>query len=153
MRCEIQQYGKYQPCRMFIENTLAVEITMSAVKIQAVIFRDKFGVNQHDKVLRKQQSLGLRLKKLFRSEDIIKEYFALHYRTDFTFKKHMLLVETDEKGHVDRDADYKRKRRKDLKKVGYYFIAIKPGFDDCKEVGRVSSKIAKPIKKQTEKST
>ena len=153
MRCEIQQYGKYQPCRMFIENTLAVEITMSAVKIQEVIFRDKFGVNQHDKVLRKQQSLGLRLKKLFRSEDIIKEYFALHYRTDFTFKKHMLLVEIDEKGHVDRDADYKRKRRKDLEKVGYYFIAIKPGFDDYKEVGRVSSKIAKPIKKQTEKST
>ena len=32
MRCEIQECGKYQPCRMFIENTLAVEITMSAVK-------------------------------------------------------------------------------------------------------------------------
>ena len=86
MRCEIQQYGKYQPCRMFIENTLAVEITMSAVKIRAVIFRDKFGVNQHDKVLRKQQSFSLRLKKLFRSEDIIKEYFALHYRTDLLLK-------------------------------------------------------------------
>ena len=39
---------------MFIENTLAVEITMSAVKTQAVFFRDKFGVNQHDKVLSKQ---------------------------------------------------------------------------------------------------
>ena len=24
MRCEIQECGKYQPCRMFIENTLAV---------------------------------------------------------------------------------------------------------------------------------
>ena len=55
MRCEIQECGKYQPCRMFIENTLAVEITMSAVKTQAAIFREKFGVNQHDKVLRKQQ--------------------------------------------------------------------------------------------------
>ena len=42
---------------MFIENTLAtlaVEMTMSAVKTQAVIFREKFGVSQHDKVLRKQ---------------------------------------------------------------------------------------------------
>ena len=91
---------------MFIENTLAVEITMSAVKTQAVIFRDKFGVNQHDKVLRKQQSLILRLKKLFPSEDIIEEYLALHYKTDFTFTKRMLVVEIDEKGHVDRDSDY-----------------------------------------------
>ena len=53
MRCEIQECGKFQPCRKFIENTLAAEITMSAVKTQAVIFRDKFGVKQHDKVLRK----------------------------------------------------------------------------------------------------
>ena len=52
---------------MFIENTLAAEFTMSAVKTQAVIFRDKFGVKQHDKVLRKQQSLGLRLKRSFLS--------------------------------------------------------------------------------------
>ena len=48
MRCEIQECGKYQPRRMFTENTLAVEITTSAVKAQAVIFREKFGVNQHD---------------------------------------------------------------------------------------------------------
>ena len=34
---------------MFIENTLAAEITMCAVKTRAVIFRDKFGVNQHEK--------------------------------------------------------------------------------------------------------
>ena len=79
MRCEIQKCDKYQPCRMFINNTLAVEITMSAVKTQAAIFREKFGVEQHDKVLlRKQQSLGLRLKKLFPSEDITEECSALH---------------------------------------------------------------------------
>ena len=63
----------------------------------------KFGVNQHGKALRKQQSLGLRMKKLFPNEDIIVEYFALNYRTDFTFKRHMLAVEIDEKEHADRD--------------------------------------------------
>ena len=133
MRCEIQECGKYQPCRMFTENTLAVEITMSVVKTQAAIFNNKFGVKQHDKVLRKQQSLGLRLKKLFPNEDIIEEYFALHYRTDFTFKKHMLVVEIDEKGHVDRDPDYERKRQKELEKLDYHLIRInpdKPGFND-----------------------
>ena len=36
MKCEIQECSKYQPCRMFFENTLAVDITMSAVKTQAV---------------------------------------------------------------------------------------------------------------------
>ena len=30
MKCEIQEYGKYQPCRLFIKNTFAVEIAMSA---------------------------------------------------------------------------------------------------------------------------
>ena len=133
MRCELQKCDKYQPCRMFVENTLTVEITMSSVKTQAAIFKNKFGVNQHDEVLHKQQSLGLRLKNLFPSEDIIEEYFALNYRTDLIFKKHMLVVEIDEKWHVDRDPDYKRKRRKDQEKVGYYFIRInpdKPSFDD-----------------------
>ena len=106
MRCEIQARGKYQPCRMFIEKTLAVEITMSTVKTQAAIFKNKFGVNQRNKVLRKQQSLGLRLKKLFPNENIIEEYFALHYRTDFTLEKHMLVVEIDQKGDIDRDPNY-----------------------------------------------
>ena len=90
---------------------------MSAVKTQTVIFKRKFGVNQHDKVLRKQQSLGLRLKKLLSNENIIKEYFALHYRTNFTFKKHMLVVEIDEKGHVDRDPDYEKKKTKRTRKA------------------------------------
>ena len=156
MRCRIQECGKYQPCRIFIKNTLAVEITVSSVKTQAVIFRDKFVVNQHDKVLRKKQSLGLRLKKLFPNEDIIEEYFALHYRTDFTFKKHMLVVEIDEKGHVERDPDYEKKTQKELEKLGYYLFRInpnKPGFDDYEEFGRVSAYIAESIKKQTGKST
>ena len=110
MRCEIQECAKYQPCRNFIINTLAVEITMSSVKTEAAVFRDKFGVNQHDKVLRKQQSLGLRLKKLSQSEGIMEEYSGLHYRTDFIFEKHQLLVEIDKKGHVDRDLDYEKRK-------------------------------------------
>ena len=80
---------------MFMKNSAAVETNMSAVKIQAVIFKSKFGIRQHDKVLRKQQSLGLGLKKLFTNEDIIEEYSDLNCRTDFTFTKHILVVETD----------------------------------------------------------
>ena len=29
MRCKIQMCSKYQPCRMFIENVSAVDITIS----------------------------------------------------------------------------------------------------------------------------
>ena len=66
MRCEIQECGKFQPCRIFIKNTLSAKITMSSVKTQVAVFKSKFGVNQHNKALRKQQSLGLRLKNYFR---------------------------------------------------------------------------------------
>ena len=41
MRCEIKECGNYQPCRIFIKNDLAVKITMSIIKTQTVIFRDK----------------------------------------------------------------------------------------------------------------
>ena len=157
MRCEIQECGKYQPCRMFIENTLAVEITMGSIKTQAAIFRNTFRVNQHDKVLRKQQSLDLRLKKLFPNEDIIEEWSALH-GTDFTFEKHMLVVEVNEKGHNKRPPNYekkKKKRQNELERLGYYFIRInldKPGFDDYEEFGRISAYIAESVKIQTEES-
>ena len=85
MRCEIKECGKYQPWRTFIENTLAVEITLSAVKPQAAIFKSKFGVNPNDKVLRKQQSLGLRLKKLLSNENIIVKVFCFALQNTFYF--------------------------------------------------------------------
>ena len=48
------------------------------------------------------------------SEDIIEEYSALHYRTDFTFKKHMLVVEIDEKCHNERSPNYEKETQEDL---------------------------------------
>ena len=134
MRFEIQECGKYQPCRIFIKNTLAVEITMSSVKTKAAIFKSKFGVNKHDKVLRKQQSLGLRLKRLFPNEEVIEEYSAL------LFKKHMLVVETDEKVHADRDPDHERKRQKELEKLGYLLIRINSGKIDFNDYRNASIK-------------
>ena len=106
------------------------------------------------KVLRKQQSSGLTLRKLFPNEDIIEEYF--YYRTDFTFKKHGLLVEINEKGHGDRESDYEKRKQKELEKLSYYFIRINPDkidFNDYEEFGRVSTYIAESIKKQTEELT
>ena len=57
----------------------------------------------------------------------------------------MLVVETDEKGHVDRDPDYKKKDKKNQKSL---INPDKPGFDDYEEFGRVSAYIVESIKKQ-----
>ena len=104
--------------------------------------------------MRKQPSLSLRLKQIFLSEDIKEKYFALLYRTDFKFNNHMLMIEIDKKGHVDRDPDYERKRRKELQNCGYYLIGIdldEKDFNGYEEFGRVSAYIAESFKKQTEK--
>ena len=52
------------------------------------------------------------------------EYFALHYRTGFKFKNHMLMVEIDEKGDDDRDPDYEKRRQRKLEKLSFHFIRI-----------------------------
>ena len=99
--------------------------------------------------------MGLRLKKLFPNEDIIVEYSALHCRTDFTFKKRMLVVQIDEKSRTERPLNYERKRQKELEKLGYYFIRInpnKPGFNDYEEFRRISGYIPESIKIQAEES-
>ena len=88
MRCEIQECGNYQPCRIFAENTLAVQITMKAVKTQAAIFKAKFGVNQHDKVLRKKQSF--KTEKNIPNKAIKEEYSPLHQKNEFVFQKHVI---------------------------------------------------------------
>ena len=68
--------------------------------------------------------------------------------------EHILVVEIDEKEHVDRDPDYEMKRQKELAKLGYHLFIInpdKPGFDDYEQFGRVSAYITESIKKETKK--
>ena len=67
----------------------------------------------------------------------------------------MLVVEIDEKGHIDRDRDYEKKRRKEIQNLDWYFIRINPDkidFNDYDEFGKVGAQTAKSFKKQTEKS-
>ena len=70
--------------------------------------------------------------------------------------EHILVVEIDEKEHVDRDPDYEMKRQKELEKLGYHLFIIKinpdkPGFDDYEQFGRVSAYTTESIKKETKK--
>ena len=68
----------------------------------------------------------------------------------------MLVVKIYEQGNADRDPDYKKKRKKDLEKLVYYFIRInsdKKGFNDYEKSGKVSAYTVELIKKQTKEST
>ena len=67
----------------------------------------------------------------------------------------MLVVESDELGHIDRDPDYEKKRQKELKKCDYYIIRIdsdKKDFNDHEKFDRASAYITKSTKESTKKS-
>ena len=62
----------------------------------------------------------------------------------------MLMLETDEKGHVGWDPDYRRNRQKEQENCGYYLIRTDPDkkdFSDYEEFGGVSACITESIKK------
>ena len=72
----------------------------------------------------KQQSIGLRLRKLFPNEDIIEDFSALYYLIDYYFPKRKLALEVNELGHKDRDQIKENKKQKDE------FIRINPDEKD-----------------------
>ena len=73
----------------------------------------------------KQRSIGLRLRKLFSSKEIIEDFSALNYLIDFYFPKYKLAIEFDELGPEGKDQTKENKRLKDLKEyLGCKFIRI-----------------------------
>ena len=51
-RQEIQNCGKYQPCRRFLEEDFAIQIIMDCGTTPAVNFRSGLGFNQLDPIMR-----------------------------------------------------------------------------------------------------
>ena len=97
----------------------------------------------------KQQSIGLRLRKLFPNEDIIEDFSALYYLIDYYFPKRKLALEVNELGHKDRDQIKENKEQKDE------FIRINPDekdFSAYDELGKVQKFIDKSQEKQNKRS-
>ena len=97
----------------------------------------------------KQQSIGLRLRKLFPNEDIIEDFSALYYLIDYYFPKRKLAIEVNELGHKDRDQIKENKKQKDE------FIRINPDekdFSAYDELGKVQKFIDKSQEKQNKRS-
>ena len=64
----------------------------------AITFRAKLGINRHDPMLTKGQSIGLKIMKVFSEEEIIEQYFVLNERIDFYLGKPKLATEVAELG-------------------------------------------------------
>ena len=87
--------------------------------------------------------------KYFRNEIISKQrhkrsILCPTLKTDFAIQENKLVVQIHEKDHDDRDPDYKRRRQKELEKLGYYIVRInpdKPNFDEYEKFGRVQKYI------------
>ena len=120
--------------------------TKAPVKIRA-----KLGINQHDPILTKEQSIGSKIMKVLPGEEIIKQYFILNERIDFYLPKPKLAIEVDELGHLDRDEEDETKRQKKLEKyLGCTFIRINPDkkdFDVFDKLGEIRSCIEKSNQK------
>ena len=89
--------GKYQPCRRFLEEDLAMQITIDCRTTPAVNFKIRLGFSQHDPIMTQEQSILSKIVTLFAAEEIILQHNVLTCRIGAYFLKHELAVEFDEK--------------------------------------------------------
>ena len=116
--CELID-SKYQPCRRFIREDLAIRLIMDTRTISSIDFKNKFGFNSQDSIMTQEQSILIKIKDSFSTEKIIFQHFVLGYRVDAYFSKHKLAIEVDERGHNDRDLENEIEGQKALeKKIG-----------------------------------
>ena len=71
----------------------------------AIEFRYKLGYSQHNLILTKEQSVLMRIMKIFAKEEMILQHSVLDYRNNLYFVEYKLATEVDEKGHMDRNED------------------------------------------------
>ena len=64
--------------------------------------------------MHKEESVTIKIIKVFSNEKILLKHSALNYQIDLYFSEHKLAIEVDEKGHSDRDR--KKKKIKEKKK-------------------------------------
>ena len=67
-----------------------------------------------DPIMTKQQSIGLRIRKIFPNEEIIEDFYVKKFdcMVDLYLPKRKLAIEIDKLGHEDRKQNKENKRQK-----------------------------------------
>ena len=126
-RQELQNCGKYQPCRTFLREDFAIQIILDCRTTPAVDFKSRLGFNQYDPIMTQEQSVLSKIKTVFSAEEIMFQYCVLGNYIDAYFPKHKLAIEVDEQGHQDRDTFCETERQKALgKELDCIFVRINP---------------------------
>ena len=124
---------------------------MDTRTISSIDFKNKLGFNSQDPIMTQEQSILIKIKDSFSTEEIIFQHFVLGYRIDAYFLKYILAIEVDERGHNDKNLESEIERQKDLEKeLGCKFIRINPAkenFDIFNEINRIHHHIVKSKEK------
>ena len=73
-RQELQNCGNYQPCRIFLKESLAMQIIRDCRTTPAVNFRTKLGFSQHDPIMTQEQSILSKIVTIFAAEAIMLQH-------------------------------------------------------------------------------
>ena len=99
----------------------------------------------------KEESVTIKIIKVFSNEKILLQHSVLNYQIDLYFSEHKLAIEVDEKGHTDRDEKKENEREEKIKKeLGCKFIRINPdakNYDIFVEIGKIQNHIIESTKK------
>ena len=119
-------------------------------------FRCKLGFKLHDIIMCKEESVTIKIIKVFSNEKILLQHSVLNYQIDLYFSEHKLAIEVDEKGRTDRDEKKKENEREEKikKELGCKFIRINPdaeNYDIFVEIGKIQVYITKSNKEKLEK--
>ena len=137
---------------MYVSEDILNPIIMPSRSSDAktIKFRSDLGFNQINLILKKEQSVVIPLLKSFSAEEIELQHKALknkRVRPDMHFSEHTFALETDEKGHTDRNQNEENKRQTKIEKHSdrKFFHRINPyaeGFDIFLEIGKIQGYIA-----------
>ena len=113
---QIKEYKKYGSefdkniKHIYAREDVVMPVIMVCRSPKAIEFRSKLGFNQYDITLEKESSVLKSIMETFEGKNMETQYSVLNYRIDIYFHDYKLAIEVDERGHKDRNEDYKKQR-------------------------------------------
>ena len=143
---------------MYVHEDIAIGIIMQSrlSDLKSIKFRADLGFNQVNLILKKEPSVAIPLLKAFCAEKIELQHKILKneiIRTDVYFSESKLVVEIDEKGHIDRNQNEENKRKIKIENHSHcrFVHRINPdveGFDIFLEISKIQTYITQSNEKK-----